>query len=85
MLKERLKDSLKTRHILNDSATYMVFKSGTSARCSVCFAAHHLFPSSHHGFRYNHSTDTAFLLITDHVFVCYGPYPRNTGMSPRLL
>ena len=32
------------------------------------FAAHHLFSSSQHGFRSNHSTDTALLSVTDHVF-----------------
>ena len=32
------------------------------------FASHHLFSSSQHGFRYNHSTDTALLSVTDHVF-----------------
>ena len=32
------------------------------------FAAHHLFSASQHGFRHNHSTDTALLSITDHVF-----------------
>ena len=32
------------------------------------FASHHLFSSSQHGFRCNHSTDTALLSVTDHVF-----------------
>ena len=31
-----LKDSLKTRYILNDTATYMFFKSGCIVRRSVC-------------------------------------------------
>ena len=32
------------------------------------FTAHHLFSSNQHGFRSYHSTDTALLSVTDHVF-----------------
>ena len=32
------------------------------------FTTHHLFSSSQHGFRSNHSTDTALLTVTDRVF-----------------
>ena len=32
------------------------------------FASHHLFSPNQHGFRMNHSTDTALLTLTDHVF-----------------
>ena len=32
------------------------------------FASHHLFSASQHGFKPNHSTDTALLTVTDKVF-----------------
>ena len=32
------------------------------------FTTHHLFSANQHGFRTNHSTDTALLTLTDHVF-----------------
>ena len=34
------------------------------------FSSHHLFSPNQHGFRTNHSTDTALLTLTDHVFRC---------------
>ena len=36
MLKKLVKRQTKAPHILNDTTTYMVFKSGCSVRCSVC-------------------------------------------------
>ena len=41
-----------------------------SERLNSYFTAHHLFSPNQHGFRTNHSTDTALLTLTDNVFRC---------------